>query len=153
MAVVIGKRFAGTSIYIPRAILTESTPGQVYELHIRTTGIADAKKPVEVLTAEMPRKFRDLKILWMRVDDRNIYMQIQGSPFPWSLLLLWLPEILSAIGIIVTAIAVFLVAAQVPTWLWVMLATGVGLIYLGPRIGSYIRGLFIKRAKELWVKA
>jgi len=153
MAVVVGTRLAGTSIYIPRSILTESTPGQVYELHIRTTGIDDPEKVVKTLTVEMPKKFTDLKVLWMRVDDKNIYMQIQGSPFPWSLLLLWLPEILSAIGIIVTAIAVFLVATQVPSWLWIMLATGVGLIYLGPKIGSYIRELFIKRAKELWVKA
>jgi len=145
-----GKRTVGKSIYIPRSILTESVPGQIYEIHVKTAGIPDPEEAVETVTAELPKKVKGLKVLWARADEKNMIIQVQGSPFPWTLVLLYLPEILSAIGVAVTAIAVFLVAAHIPVWLWVMLAAGVGLIYLGPKIGAYIRSMVVGKAKEVW---
>jgi len=150
MSAVYGRRIIGKSIYIPRDMLTESVTDAIYELQVRTEGIPDPGRAVEVIRTELPRKVPGLKVLWVRADDKNIIMQIQGSPFPWTIVLFWLPEILAAIGIIVVAIAVFLVVTYVPTWLWVMLAAGIGLIYLGPKIGSYIRNLLVRRVKRVW---
>jgi len=146
----VGKRVVGVTKYIPRAMLTESIPGAVYELEIRTNGITDEKAVIDLLREEMPKKFKGLRVLWIRIDDSVIRMQIMGSPFAWSLVLLWLPEILQMIGVIVALIAVFLVISQIPAWAWATLLSGVFLIYAGPKIGSYIRGIIAGKAKEVW---
>jgi len=146
----VGKRIAGRTIYIPHVILTESVPGAIYELEIRTKGIPDEKKVVDTLREKMPEKFKGLEVLWIKVDGSVIRMQVMGSPFSWGLVLLWLPEILQLIGVIVTFIAVFLVISQIPTWAWATLLGGVFLIYAGPKIGSYIRETVVGKAKEVW---
>ena len=146
----VGKRVVGYTKYIPRAMLTESVPGVVYELEIRTEGIPDERAVINLLREEMPKKFKGLEVLWIRVDDKVIRMQIIGSPFAWSLVLLWLPEILALIGVVVTFIAIYFVAAEVPSWAWAILAVGVALIWLGPKIGSIIRGKVVGKAKEVW---
>jgi len=146
----VGTKVVGVTKYIPRAVLTESVPGAVYELEIRTKGISNPSEVVDVLSKEMPKKFKGLKVLWIRIDDPVIHMQITGSPFAWQLVLLWLPEILQLIGVVVTLIAVFLVISQIPAWAWATLLSGVFLIYAGPKIGSYVRKTVVGKAKEVW---
>jgi len=140
MTVEIGKKSVGKTVYIPRAVLTESVPGQRYELNISTNGIQDQSQVVKVLTSELPNKFKGLKIHWIRVDNNSIRMEIEGSPFVWATLLLFLPEILLTIGVVVTFIAVFLVVSAVPSWAWAIFAIGAILIIFGGGIGRKILG-------------
>jgi len=146
----VGKRVVGRTIYIPHAILTESVPGAIYELEIRTKGIPDEEATVDVLRREMPKRFKGLEVLWVRIDDSVIHMQVTGSPFAWGLVLLWLPEILQLIGVAVTLIAVFLIIPQIPTWAWATLLSGLFLTYMGPKIGSYVVKTVAGKAKEVW---
>ena len=134
LAVEYGRKVAGRTVYMPRDILTESVPGAVYQLEIKTKGVPDPKKAISALTTELPRKFPRLKVLWIQVEDPYIRMQIQGSPFAWAALLAFLPEILMAIGIIVLFITVYLVISWVPSWIWALLAAGALLFFVGPAI-------------------
>ena len=133
-----GRKVAGRIVYMPRNVLTESVPGAVYQLEIKTKGVPDPKKAISTLTTELPRKFPRLKVLWIQVEDPYIRMQIQGSPFSWAALLAFLPEILMAIGIIVLFITVYLVISWVPSWVWALLLTGTLLLFVGPRIARRI---------------
>lgn len=139
MSLEVGKRTLGETVYIPKQMLTESVPGVVYELLISTKGIKEPKKVAETLQMEIPIRFKGAEVLWIRIDGDRIRIQIKGSPFLWAIFLLWLPEILALIGIIVVLISVFLVAAAIPSWLWGFMFTGLGLILIGPTLGSLIR--------------
>jgi len=140
MVVEVGTRMVGITKYIPKEMLTDSVPGQIYELEISTKGIDNPEQVISVLQAELPRKFKGLKVRWIRIDNSTIRMQIEGSPFAWSALLMFLPSILATIGVIVTLIAVYLVWTMIPGWLTAMLILGAVLMFFGSRIGELIIG-------------
>ena len=121
-------------------------PGAIYEVVVRTRGIRNPEEVAEKLLEELPKRF-NLDILWLRVDDNEIRMQIEGSPFPWAALLAFLPEILGLIGIVVVLISVGLLIAYAPSWLLAMLVIGALLAYLGPSIGRWMLG-FIRPMRE-----
>ena len=129
------KIVAQRTVLIPPSMLTESVPGAVYQLEIKTKGIPDPKKVISVLTTELTRKFPDLKVLWIRVENQSISMQITSNPpFAWAALLAFLPEILMAIGITILFVTVYLVVSWVPSWIWALLITGTLLFFVGPAI-------------------
>ena len=133
------KIVAQRTVLIPPSMLTESVPGAVYQLEIKTKGIPDPQKVISVLTTELPRKFPDLKVLWIRVENQSISMQITSNPpFTWALLLALLPEILMAIGITILFITVYLVVSWVPSWIWALLLTGTLLFFVAPGIARTI---------------
>ena len=146
MIVEVGHHLAGEVLWLDTRKLTESVPGAIYEVVVRTRGIRNPEEVAEKLLQELPRRF-DLDIIWLRVDDNEIRMQIEGSPFPWAALLAFLPEILGLIGIVVVLISVGLLIAYAPSWLLAMLIIGALLAYLGPSIGRWMLGL-IKPIRE-----
>ena len=138
MSLELGVRVKGTTEYIPRKMLKTSVKGSIYEMDIKTTGIPlDKRKDVaDLLVYEMWDKFH-ARTHWVEVTDKVIKIQITGSPFVWAALLLFIPEILTGLGITVTLIAVLLLIGHAPVWVLVLGVIGVGLIIFGkfaPRI-------------------
>lgn len=124
-----GKKIAGRIVYMPRSILTESVPGAVYQLEMKTKGVPDPKKVISALITELPKRFKDLKVLWIEVRDPYIRMQIRGSPFSWAALLAALPLILLAVGVVLLLVSVYLVFAAVPSWVYGLLVVGALISY------------------------
>ena len=123
--------------YIPKAMLTDSVPGQKYELKIRTNGVPDPAATINLLRTELPKQFFDLKVLWINIEGDTITIQISGSPFLWASLLLFLPTILGAVGVIIVLIAVYLMFSAVPGWVFALVIIGGVLIFVGPKIGEW----------------
>ena len=138
--VEVGTRIVGVIKYIPKDMLTDSVPGQIYELVINTDGIGNPEQIITILQAELPRKFKRLKVKWIRIDNSTIRMQIEGSPFSWALLLAFLPTILETAGVVVLMIAIYLVWVHVPGWVIGMLIIGAILTYFGEEIAGFIIG-------------
>jgi len=137
---IYGKRFGVYSQILPKFMLTEAIPGQIYEIQVRTKGIPDPKGAVSLLTKEIPKKFK-AEVIWVRVLDDIINFQIVGSPFAWSAFLAYLPELLSLVGIIVTLIAIYLVWATTPGWVVGLLLVGLALVWLSGYIGERLSAL------------
>ena len=135
-----GRRVPGDRVAIPLDMLTESVPGQIYEIEIQTRGIPDPEKAVNALAAELPKVARGLKVVYARVEDSTIRLQVEGSPFLWALVLANLPAILAAVGVVILGVTVFLVAQHTPSWVLTLGATGLALI-----AGWYIYTQLIKR--------
>lgn len=141
LIVALGERVEGRLEPLPVAHLTESVPNQLYEIHLTTKPIPTEKmrSTAILLWEEIPAQF-NIKIQHVKVEPNRITLQLHGSPFPWTPLLAFLPQILMAIGVIVTAIAVFLVITwPKATWTWALLATGIILIATPILIGRLKR--------------
>lgn len=138
MAIEVGIKAVGRTKYIPRAMLTESVPGQIYELEVRTEVIDNPELVIDALQSELPKEFKDLKVKWIRIDGSVVKMQIVGSPFAWSLLLAFIPSILTVVGVIVTLISVFLIWTTVPGWVTGLAVLGLVLTAFGGKIGEII---------------
>lgn len=130
----VGKRTKGSTKYIPEAMLTESTIGAIYELQIKTEGVDNPQEAINIISSELPKKFKGLEVLWARVDSPYIKVQIKGSPFVWSAVLLFLPQILATVGIIVALIAVYLIWSAIPSWAMALLIIGGIIIWGAPKI-------------------
>jgi len=139
-----GKMVGDQTIYMPKEVLTESVIGQVYELQIKTRGVPDPRNTAIVLQKKLKEKF-NASLLYFEVDDDVITMQIEGSPFAWSLLLVFLPEILVALGIVVLFIMVYLVTSAIPSWKYGITVLALMLIFLGPGAVSKITMLKVKK--------
>jgi len=146
--VEFGKKVFGPTKYIPRAMLTESVPGAIYELHIKTKGVPDPQLAAKVITEKLYERFR-AKVIWISIEGSDIRLQLVGSPFAWSLLLVFLPEILLAIGIIVLLISVYLVFAHIPGWVLGLAAIGAILFVGAPTISKIVTTRMIERGKEV----
>ena len=139
MVLTIGKPTKGRLALVDTEFSKESVPGAIYQIHIETEGIPDPKRAVEVLMTELPRRFH-AKILWIRMTDKTIDMQIEGSPFAWAALLLALPVILTTAAIVMILVAVYAVFAAIPGWALGMLVIGTVLLLLSPVLPGIIRG-------------
>lgn len=135
----LGKKPEGKLEYIPREILTESVPGQLYEIHIRTQSLLgrggpDKETIASILIKELPERFNGLIIHWIEINDEMIKVSITGSPFAWAALFLALPQILAVIGVTVLMIGVYLLWTHVPGYVVGLIVIGALLIFVGPKI-------------------
>jgi hypothetical protein len=133
MSTSIGAKTLGTSKYIPSGMLTESVKGRTYELRIGTEGVPEPEKALETLKAGLEERF-DTEVVYGEVIDSVMLVQITGSPFAWGAILLFLPQILTAIGIVVTLISVYLIVSAVPTWVYALGAIGAVLVFVLPSL-------------------
>ena len=123
------------AVFLPEDMRTTSVPGQVYELQMKTTGVVDPKATAFLLANELAEKF-NATLLYFEVDKDVITIQMVGSPFAWSALLLFLPQILVGLGILITMITVYLVGSTIPSWIYGVLFVGTVLVALGPRMAA-----------------
>jgi len=137
----VGKLVGTRLVEAPREVLTESVPGKAYHITIETKGVIDEQQVVDTLTTELYTRFK-AKVIWMRIADDIIDIQLIGSPFVWGALLAFLPTILAMLGIVVVLISLYSVLAAIPGWAWGLLVVGVGMILLGPKLAESVSGGF-----------
>ena len=142
----LGEPVRGEEIYIPKEILSESVPGAYYRIKIKTKPITRVgfDAVAKTLWTELPRKIEGLKVRYVKVEWNRITIDVEGSPFPWSLVLIALPEILQAIGVILLVVGIYLVWTHVPGYVIGILAVGGMLLYFAPKIAEYVRAPFVK---------
>ena len=138
----IGKRIRGSTRYIPETMLVEPSSGVIYELNIETSGISNPEKVMNTISQELPKKFKGLEVLWTRIDQSRIVVQIKASSvttYAWGAILLFLPQILSAIGVIITLVSVYLVWSSIPSSIFGLLITGIVMLFSVPKIVGLIK--------------
>jgi len=110
----------------------ESVPGRMYEIHVVLKNKANeesARKLISILPDEFIRRF-NAKVNYVEVNDNYVRIQLTGSPFPWSAVLLFLPQIFMIVGLIVSLIAVFLLITKAP-WEAAAAIVGIALMVAG----------------------
>jgi len=148
----VGKLIGTRLVEMSKEVLTDSVPGKVYHLTIETKGIANEEEVARVLIAKLYEKFR-AKVVWIRIADGIIDLQLIGSPFAWFALLAWLPTILAMFGIIVVLVSLYSVLTAIPGWAWGLLAVGIGLMLFGPQIGGAVSAGFKAEKKYKVIRA
>lgn len=118
-----GRRVIGRTRIALKSVLTDSIPGKKYQLVIDTSTIPDVKKKetFALLKDKLETPEWRIEILYAEVGDNRITLQIVGSPFAWALLIAFLPEILSLLGISVIAIAAFFIIESLARY-WAQIA-------------------------------
>ena len=133
----VGKLAGTRLVEMPKEVFTDSVPGKVYHLTVETKGIVNEEEVAKTLIAELYNKFK-ARVIWIRIENGVIDLQLVGSPFAWFALLAWLPTILAMLGIVMILVSIYSVIAAIPGWAWALMAVGVGVILLGPRIGEAV---------------
>ena len=130
----VGRRIPGALMPLGPVALSigETEKGKFYELHIYTDGIPDPRRTIEGLIDGL--RDHGVETIWARSDAESIQIQIAGSPIAWATLLLLLPTILSVLGVVVTLIAVYMIFSGIPSWSWGLLAVGLLLLAVLPKI-------------------
>jgi len=127
---VLGRRIQGIlqPIDVSLPAFRSSTPGQIYEIHVRTVNLVREKEFLaDMLISEL--NSRGARVIWLEVSDYEVKIQVIGSPFAWQIILALLPEIFMLVGVALVSISVFTVWAMVPGWVTGMMF--VGLMFLG----------------------
>ena len=148
----VGKLIGTRLVEMSKEVLTDSVPGKVYHLTIETKGIANEEEVAKTLVSELYSKFK-AQVIWIRIYNGVIDLQLIGSPFAWFALLAWLPTILAMFGIIVVLVSLYSVLTAIPGWAWGLLAVGIGLMLFGPQIGGAVSAGFKAEKKYKVVKA
>jgi len=135
--VKLGTRVEGKRIPLPKDYLVsaDSVKGHIYEIVIKTDKKVDDITATEIasrLAYELPKRF-NAELLYFENYDNYIIMDVKGSPFAWSALLAWLPEVLMLVGLAVLTISVFLIISSNP---WLAFTTFLGLILIA--VGYYL---------------
>jgi len=133
----VGKLAGTRLVEMPKEVLTDSVPGKVYHLTIKTKGITNEEEVAKTLVSELYSKFK-AQVIWIRIESDTIELQLIGSPFAWLALLAWLPTILAILGIVMVLASVYSVISAIPGWAWALLAVGVVMILFGPKVGEAI---------------
>ena len=133
----LGTRVEGKRIPLPKDYLVsaDSVKGHIYEIVIKTDKKVDDITATEIasrLAYELPKRF-NAELLYFENYDNYIIMDVKGSPFAWSALLTWLPEVLMLVGLAVLTISVFLIISSNP---WLAFTTFLGLILIA--VGYYL---------------
>lgn len=137
MVLTLGEPVGQYMIEVPKDMLTDSIPGKHYHLHVETEGIIDEQRVAEALVNGLDEDGATVK--YVRIDSHNIDIQLEGSPFAWAAILLWLPQILQGLGIIVTLFTVFAIVSSIPSWAWATLGVGVVLLIFGASFGKMMQ--------------
>ena len=148
----VGKLIGTRLVEMSKEVLTDSVPGKVYHLTIETKGIANEEEVARVLIAKLYEKFR-AKVVWIRIADGIIDLQLIGSPFPWLALLAWLPTILAMLGIVMILVSIYSVIAAIPSWAWALMAVGVAVILFGPKVAETVTAGFGKEKEYKVIRA
>jgi len=133
----VGKSVGTKTILMDKTVLTESVIGQNYEIQMKTNGVPDPGTATKILSKVLKEKF-NAKLLYFEVDDNILTIQIEGSPFSWNLLLIFLPEVLIGIGVIVLFIMVYFITSEIPSWQYSIIALALILISIAPQAVSKI---------------
>jgi hypothetical protein len=119
--------------------LTVAPKGSLWDIEIKTKGMTpeQASAALEKLINGMSGEF-GIKTIYAHATGDTIFLEIMGSPFVWASLLVWLPMILTLVGIAVMFTSVWQVISGVPSWVWGLLVIGAAMVFLAPAIGRAV---------------
>lgn len=132
---MFGTRILKNAVLIPKEILTESVVGSCYMLKIETKGITNPDEVLNILKDGLEKKFK-MTVVYGEVSSNFITLQVTGSPFIWSVVLMFLPQILVVIGVVVGVITAYLLVSSIPTWVYGLGAIALALIFIVPEVVS-----------------
>lgn len=115
---ILGSRVEGRRIPMPYSYVgnNESVVGNKYEIVVKLKDKLDDRKARELaykLADGLLKKF-NAKLLYFSNNDDYVTMDIEGSPFVWSELIMWLPEIFMSVGAVILLVSVFLIVQSKP---------------------------------------
>lgn len=128
-----GTKILKPAIQIPDEMLTESVIGSQYQLVIETDGVSNPEQALAIIRNRLNVLY-NIKMYYGEVVDNKITVQISGSPFAWSAVLMFLPQILAVIGVVVGVITAYLLVSSIPTWVYGLSAVAILLILILPKI-------------------
>lgn len=128
----VGTRKLGKTLFLDEGMLTESVIGSRYEIQIKTKGVPSPNRTLQVLKDGLEEKF-NAEVTYCEIVGDEISIQIVGSPFVWSTVLLFIPQILATIGVAVAGIVVYLMVSGVPSWVYGIGAFVALLIFVLPK--------------------
>lgn len=144
MALTLGRKVSGklklmyTGNLEPIPVgLGESVLNKLYQIDMETKGVPNPYEVADTLITELNTKF-GAKITYIEVRNSMVSVQLVGSPFVWGALLLFLPQILAGVGVIVGLISLYLVATGIPIWVYGLGAVAIVLILFGPSIAEAV---------------
>ncbi|MBA7493690.1 hypothetical protein ES702_04252 [subsurface metagenome] len=120
--------------------------GKTYEVNVQTTIIRDGEDTAQFILNQFQQTYPELQINWIRIDTQTIKLQFKVmsrealglAPRPASLtvatIIVWLPTILTAIGVVVIIVSLYLVMQAVPWYVWGTLGLGIILVIWGPSL-------------------
>ena len=124
--------------------------GRIYDLQLHVEGLTDPQRAIELLITQLNERYPKLAVTWISACDIDQTIELQVVPVEEKVtltgeslvvgsLLLFLPQILALLGILVVGISVWQMVAAIPWWAWALLGTGVFLWLFGPMIGKMFR--------------
>ncbi|MBA7489946.1 hypothetical protein ES702_00480 [subsurface metagenome] len=120
--------------------------GKTYEVNAETTIMRDGEDIVQFILNQFQQTYPELEINWIQIDTQTIKLQFKIlsretlglAPRPASLtaatIIVWLPTILTAIGVVAIVVSLYLVMQAVPWYVWGTLAVGIILVIWGPSL-------------------
>ena len=120
--------------------------GKTYEINAETTIMRDGEDIVQFILNQFQQTYPELEINWIQIDTQTIKLQFKVvsrealglAPRPASLtaatIIVWLPTILTAIGVVAIVVSLYLVMQAVPWYVWGTLGLGIILVIWGPSL-------------------
>ena len=130
----LGTKKGHLLLEIPPEVQTESVVGKVYQIQAQIQGsVSNPQQFFDILKAGFEQKFK-AKLYYMGIDSGVINLQVEGSPFAWAAVIAWLPSIFTLVGVTLVGIAIFSIIGSIPAWTWGLLAIGVFVIVITPKV-------------------
>lgn len=125
-------------VEIPKEMLTTSVPGKFYHIRIETGGVSDEEHVANTLINGFLTEFK-AKVVYVQIENGVVNLQLEGSPFAWAAVIVWLPSVFTLLGIALLGISIYTVFASIPSWAWGTLAVGVILLLLAPSAIRFVK--------------
>jgi len=133
----VGVKTTGKLQQIPSKLLTGGSMLHAnYEIRMTPkTPIPDSKlaEVASTLKTEIPKNVEGVIVKYVQVSPSSIIMDVTGSPFLWVELLAFLPQIMTALGVVIGLITVYFVVTSIPTWAYALGAIGILAIFVLPK--------------------
>jgi len=121
--------------------------GKVYEIKIDVENLTDPQAVIGYILRNMTERYPNIAVTWIQACETdqtidiqliplNQKVQLTGETLAIGSILLFLPQILTLLGIVIVAISAWQMVAAIPWWAWALLGTGVILWIFGPAIGK-----------------
>lgn len=121
--------------------------GKTYQINLQVEGLTDSEGAIDYILSRMAEGYPSLAVTWIQASERAQTIDIQfvsldqtarlsGQTMAIGSILLFLPQILTLLGIVVVALSAWTMVAAIPWWAWALLGTGVFLWIFGPTIGK-----------------
>jgi hypothetical protein len=119
-----------------------SIPHAKYALKTSAQSVIPTSEYANIKTlvmAQIPQQVQGCIVTDVLVSQNEIQVNVTGSPFTWSALLLALPQILLIGGIAIGLVAVYFIVGSVPLWAYGLGAISMFLLFVLPKLQPQYR--------------